>query len=88
MKRLRTSLVGLLGLAFLASSGCSLCCSPYTDDFVTFGTRTPRLDRKHGRVGSILSDEQAIGNNAVIHSDSESESTVDDEAIMLGTELP
>lgn len=37
-------------------AGCSLCCSPYTDDYVAFGSRTPRFDRKHGRVGSILSD--------------------------------
>lgn len=51
----------VLMLAF-SSSGCSLCCSPYTEDYVAFGSRTPRMDMKHGRVGSILSDPQLMGN--------------------------
>jgi len=63
--------LGVLGLAFLASTGCSLCCSPYNDDYVTFGSRIPRLDRKHGRVGSILSDPQSIGSDAAVHSGTE-----------------
>jgi hypothetical protein len=51
----------VLMLAF-SSSGCSLCCSPYTEDYAAFGSRTPRIDMKNGRVGSILSDPQLMGN--------------------------
>ena len=60
-KRILTIAALLLMLAFSAS-GCSLCCSPYTEDYVAFGSRTPRMDMKHGRVGSILSDPQLMGN--------------------------
>ena len=52
--------MGLLVFSTLSASGCSLCCSPYNDDYVTFGSRTPRIDMKKGRVGSILSDQQAM----------------------------
>jgi hypothetical protein len=45
---------GLLGL--LALSGCTLCCSPYDDDYGGFVSKTPRTDMKSGRVGSIFSD--------------------------------
>ena len=53
-------------LGTLSATGCSLCCSPYTDDYVTFGSRTPRLDMKHGRVGSILSDQQLLSTSHVV----------------------
>jgi len=60
MIRLRLPVLGfiMMGVAFL--SGCSLCCSPYTDDYLTHGSRTPRLDMKHGRVGSILSEGAVV----------------------------
>ena len=60
-KKILTIAALLLMLAFSAS-GCSICCSPYTEDYVAFGSRTPRMDMKHGRVGSILSDPQLMGN--------------------------
>jgi hypothetical protein len=60
-KKILTIAALLLMLAFSAS-GCSICCSPYTDDYVAFGSRTPRMNMKHGRVGSILSDPQLMGN--------------------------
>jgi hypothetical protein len=30
--------------------------SPYDYDYGTYGTKTPRTDMRHGRVGSVLSD--------------------------------
>ncbi|MCY2980990.1 MAG: hypothetical protein NTU79_20185 [Planctomycetota bacterium] len=60
-KRILT-IAALLSILAFSASGCSLCCSPYTEDYVAFGSRTPRMDMKHGRVGSILSDPQLMGN--------------------------
>ncbi|MFN6128158.1 MAG: hypothetical protein ACK5AC_19910 [Planctomycetota bacterium] len=37
-------------------SGCTLCQSPYDDDYGGFVTKTPRADMRYGRVGSIFSD--------------------------------
>ena len=71
MKPMSLQVLGLLGLATFFSSGCSLCCSPYMEDYVTFGSRTPRLNMKQGRVGSILSDPQAMSTNHEIHSGEE-----------------
>lgn len=47
----------VITLAF-SLSGCSLCCSPYLDDYAAYGSRTPRMDMKNGRVGSVFSDPQ------------------------------
>lgn len=69
MSRLRPPVLGLIILAIFSATGCSLCCSPYTDDYVTFGSRTPRLDMKHGRVGSTLSDNQALNGIQALSSD-------------------
>lgn len=48
-------------------TGCSICPSPYDDDYGTYGTKTPRTDMRHGRVGSLFSDPAYVG-----HSGSES----------------
>lgn len=94
MKRLRTSVFGFVGLAMMAISGCSLCCSPYTDDYVTFGSRTPRIDRKHGRLGSLFSDSQSMGQPTGMASsvgaegvpyEGEFEETIDNGAVTLGS---
>lgn len=99
MSRLRQPVLGVIILTILSANGCSLCCSPYTDDYVTFGSRTPRLDMKHGRVGSTLSDNQALNGIQALSSDyieepgeylkydGESSGTVlqDDESISLGS---
>ncbi len=69
MKPMSLQVLGLLVLGTLAETGCSLCCSPYADDYVTFGSRTPRLDMKHGRVGSILSDQQLMSTGHVVELD-------------------
>ncbi len=66
MKPLSLQVLGLLVLGTFSATGCSLCCSPYTDDYVTFGSRTPRVDMKHGRVGSILSDQQLMSTSHVV----------------------
>ena len=42
-------------------SGCALCCAPHDLDYVTYGSRTPRTDRQHGRVGSVFSDSGVGG---------------------------
>jgi hypothetical protein len=93
MNRLSLPVLGLLVLATLSASGCSLCCSPYNDDYLTYGSRTPRLDMKNGRVGSILSDPQLSGQTYAAESsdgveyEGEMDETIilDDEAISLGT---
>ena len=80
-------------MATLSATGCSLCCSPYNDDFVTFGSRTPRLNMKHGRVGSNLSDPQLSSHTYAsetadgVEYDGDMEETIlsEDEAISLGT---
>ncbi len=97
MNRLKPSAMGLLVLVICSATGCSLCCSPYADDYVTFGSRTPRFDRKHGRVGSILSDhmmeseymEQPGELDIVEYADETSETSetvmMDDDGISLGS---
>ena len=81
-------------MATLSATGCSLCCYPYNDDFVTFGSRTPRLDMKHGRVGSNLSDPQLSSHSYAsetadgVEYDGDMVDTIlsEDEAISLGTD--
>ncbi|XZE32645.1 hypothetical protein SH501x_003400 [Pirellulaceae bacterium SH501] len=48
---------GLLVIAF--APGCSICCQPYLDDYVAFGSRVPRTNMKQGRVGSPFSDPES-----------------------------
>lgn len=51
------------GLALLLSifGGCSICPSPYDYDYGAYGTKTPRSDMRHGRVGSLFSDPRYVG---------------------------
>ena len=94
MSRLSLPVFGFLLVGIFFVSGCSLCCSPYTDDYLTHGSRTPRMDMKNGRVGSILSDQSAMNgvdanrsNEGVEYGmDSAEEVVVEDEAISLGTD--
>jgi len=82
----------MMAVAFL--SGCSLCCSPYTDDYLTHGSRTPRSDMKHGRVGSILSEQAEIGreystqpqDELVYGMESDDEVVFESDSISLGTD--
>jgi hypothetical protein len=73
MNKIRPITAGCLLAMTLVSSGCSLCCSPYLDDYSAFGSRTPRIDMKHGRVGSILSDPNLVGRPTI-----EAEPTIND----------
>lgn len=49
----------------LCTVGCSICPSPYDYDYGTYGTKTPRTNMRHGRVGSILSQDVAIDAAAI-----------------------
>lgn len=51
----------LLALACVFAPGCSICCQPHLEDYVAFGSRTPRTNMKYGRVGSPFSDPEANG---------------------------
>jgi len=55
----------LLVAGIVTAPGCTICCQPYLDDYVAFGSSTPRVDMKHGRVGSPFSDPNLIGE--VVH---------------------
>ena len=57
MKNQITFLIAAL-FCFL-STGCSMCCGPHDYDYPDFGGKHERVDRQHGRVGSILSDPLA-----------------------------
>jgi len=46
--------------------GCSVCPSPYDYDYGTYGTKTPRTDMRHGRVGSVLSDPVYRGGETLV----------------------
>ena len=49
----------LLAMLVVFAPGCSICCQPHLDDYVAFGSRTPRSNMKMGRVGSPFSDPSA-----------------------------
>ena len=95
MSRLSLPVFGYLLGGFFFVSGCSLCCSPDTDDYLTYGSRTPRLDMKRGRVGSILSDQSIMAEAVDTRSNGSNgwddygmepaeEVVVEEEAISLG----
>lgn len=46
----------VLSSLFASSVGCTICSNPFDYDYVTYGSRTPRHDMKHGRVGSPFSE--------------------------------
>lgn len=50
-----TRLGWLLGLLLVvASSGCSICCTPFDYAYPAYGGKWERTDRFHGRVGSAF----------------------------------
>jgi hypothetical protein len=84
MRAKRFWALGALLAISLTTTGCSICCNPYVDDYVTFGSRTPRTDMKHGRVGSIFSDPQLVGTSYEVPPNGEiiiEQGTVDDGVI-------
>jgi hypothetical protein len=56
----------LIGGLSASCLGCSVCPSPYDYDYGTYGTKTPRTDMRHGRVGSILSDPVYRGGETLV----------------------
>ena len=66
-RQIRIRILGLLllGACVATAPGCTICCQPYLDDYVAFGSSTPRVDMKRGRVGSPFSDPNLIGE--VVH---------------------
>jgi hypothetical protein len=56
---------GLIVIIAFSSVGCTLCSNPHDCDYVTYGSRTPRLNMKSGRVGSVLSDDSLHGHGPV-----------------------
>lgn len=56
----------LIGGLSASCLGCSVCPSPYDYDYGTYGTKTPRTDMRHGRVGSILSDQVYRGGETLV----------------------
>lgn len=53
----------LLVAGIVTAPGCTICRQPYLDDYVAFGSSTPRVDMKRGRVGSPFSDPNLLGAN-------------------------
>jgi hypothetical protein len=58
-------LSGLVLSIALSASGCTICSNPFDCDYVTYGSRTPRHDMKHGRVGSIFSDSTMVASGTI-----------------------
>jgi hypothetical protein len=76
---LRSTLLGV-GLLLLLS-GCTICSSPYDDDYGGFVSKTPRSDMRHGRVGSLFSDPD--------RTESTVQEVIDDfESVPDGMEIP
>ncbi len=70
-KTIKSLAIAALPTLVLFASGCSLCCNPLVDNYTTFGSRTPRTDMQHGRVGSVFSDPQGAPGIVVQHLESE-----------------
>lgn len=58
MKTWLPTMLVILALANL--SGCTLCCAPFLEEYVTTGGKHPRSDMTHGRVGSVFSDPEYL----------------------------
>ncbi len=58
----RLGIMALLMAAISMASGCSMCCSPYDDDYAAYGGVRPRGDMQYGRVGSVFApaDQQVV----------------------------
>ena len=58
----KLGIMALLMAAISMASGCSMCSSPYDDDYAAYGGVRPRGDMQYGRVGSVFApaDEQVV----------------------------
>lgn len=69
--------IGLLALAIIAQTGCSICAPGYLDDYGAVGGKWERVNPTEGRVGSVLSDPGStvgITNGEVYYEDGDYES--------------
>lgn len=86
----RLTYYGTFALVMSMLLGCAMCCGPFDDDYNAFGGRFQRVDRKHGSVGSILSDPAYMGGGAGADSNlstrAAGESDFSDEAFEGATE--
>ena len=71
----------LLGCLTASCLGCSVCPSPYDYDYGTYGTKTPRTDMRHGRVGSVLSDPVYRGGETLVEPGVITEGIISEEMI-------
>ncbi len=59
---MRQRMLGLSVLGLMCGAlGCSICANPFDQDYIAYGSRTPRQDMRHGRVGSPFSDPALVG---------------------------
>lgn len=50
----------LLATSVALSTGCTMCCPPYLEDYATVGGKWARTNPTDGRVGSAFSDSGNI----------------------------
>jgi len=74
----------LIGGLSASCLGCSVCPSPYDYDYGTYGTKTPRTDMRHGRVGSVLSDPVYRGGETLVEPGVMTEGIISEEIITEG----
>ena len=87
--KLRLLSIILLSGGILTAPGCTICCQPYLEDYVAFGSSTPRVDMKNGRVGSPFSDPHLQG--TLTHPEGQNESGIvlgSDAELYYESELP
>ena len=71
-------LIGCFGpLALL--SGCAICPSPYDYDYGGFVEKTPRINMRDGRVGSLFSDPALTGSTVTETIDGPAMEVLDEE---------
>lgn len=56
----KSSLVGMIAVAIISQTGCSICAPGYIDDYGAVGGKWERVNPTDGRVGSILSDSGTV----------------------------
>ncbi len=79
----------LLATGVALSTGCTMCCPPYLEDYATVGGKWSRANPTDGRVGSAFSDTGIVstaGGETVIIDDGHSHNQVLP-AIPMGEEI-
>lgn len=50
----------LISLPLASLAGCAMCCSPFDYSYPTYGGKWQRVDREHGRVGSVFTPHAGV----------------------------